>query len=28
MPPMEKVTIAFYGNEYGGWFFHCLILTT
>lgn len=26
IPPMEKVTIEFYGNEYGDWFFHCHIL--
>ncbi len=26
VPPMEKVTIEFYGNEYGDWFFHCHIL--
>ncbi len=24
--PMQKVTIEFYGNEYGDWFFHCHIL--
>ena len=23
VPPMEEVTIEFYGNEYGDWFFHC-----
>jgi hypothetical protein len=23
---MQKVTIEFYGNEYGDWFFHCHIL--
>ena len=26
VPPMEEVTIEFYGNEYGDWFFHCHIL--
>ena len=29
VPPMQKVTIQFYGNngdEYGDWFFHCHIL--
>ncbi|WP_456423665.1 multicopper oxidase domain-containing protein [Lutibacter sp.] len=26
VPPMESVTIEFYGNEYGDWFFHCHIL--
>ncbi|MCF6298112.1 MAG: multicopper oxidase domain-containing protein [Flavobacteriaceae bacterium] len=26
IPPMEQVTIEFYGNEYGDWFFHCHIL--
>ena len=29
VPPMQKVTIEFYGNngdEYGDWFFHCHIL--
>ncbi len=26
VPPMEAVTIEFYGNEYGDWFFHCHIL--
>jgi len=26
VPPMDKVTIEFYGNEYGDWFFHCHIL--
>jgi hypothetical protein len=26
VPPMKKVTIEFYGNEYGDWFFHCHIL--
>jgi FtsP/CotA-like multicopper oxidase with cupredoxin domain len=26
VPPMEKVTIEFYGDEYGDWFFHCHIL--
>ncbi|MBS0010900.1 MAG: multicopper oxidase domain-containing protein [Bacteroidales bacterium] len=26
VPPMEKITIEFYGNEYGDWFFHCHIL--
>ncbi len=24
--PMQSVTIEFYGNEYGDWFFHCHIL--
>jgi len=24
--PMQKVTIEFYGNEYGDWFLHCHIL--
>lgn len=24
--PMQQVTIEFYGNEYGDWFFHCHIL--
>jgi hypothetical protein len=26
VPPMQTVTIEFYGNEYGDWFFHCHIL--
>ncbi len=26
VPPMKQVTIEFYGNEYGDWFFHCHIL--
>lgn len=26
VPPMQKVTIEFYSNEYGDWFFHCHIL--
>ncbi|MBQ0769665.1 MAG: multicopper oxidase domain-containing protein [Bizionia sp.] len=26
VPPMGQVTIEFYGNEYGDWFFHCHIL--
>jgi len=26
IPPMEQITIEFYGNEYGDWFFHCHIL--
>ncbi|PKH66367.1 copper oxidase [Flavobacterium sp. ALD4] len=26
VPPMENVTIEFYGNEYGDWFFHCHVL--
>jgi len=26
VPAMRKVTIEFYGNEYGDWFFHCHIL--
>ena len=26
VPPMQKITIEFYGNEYGDWFFHCHIL--
>lgn len=26
VPPMQKVTIEFYGNEYGDWFLHCHIL--
>tara|TARA_R100000306_G_scaffold38848_1_gene38573 strand:- start:1772 stop:3688 length:1917 start_codon:yes stop_codon:yes gene_type:complete len=26
VPPMGEVTIEFYGNEYGDWFFHCHIL--
>ncbi len=26
IPPMQKITIEFYGNEYGDWFFHCHIL--
>ena len=26
VPPMQKMTIEFYGNEYGDWFFHCHIL--
>jgi CopA family copper-resistance protein len=26
VPPMQEVTIEFYGNEYGDWFFHCHIL--
>lgn len=26
VPPMQKTTIEFYGDEYGDWFFHCHIL--
>ncbi len=26
VPPMQQITIEFYGNEYGDWFFHCHIL--
>tara|TARA_B100000945_G_scaffold320738_1_gene331822 strand:- start:3647 stop:5746 length:2100 start_codon:yes stop_codon:yes gene_type:complete len=26
VPPMQEITIEFYGNEYGDWFFHCHIL--
>lgn len=26
VPPMQQVTIEFYGEEYGDWFFHCHIL--
>lgn len=26
VPPMQQVTIEFFGNEYGDWFFHCHIL--
>lgn len=26
VPPMAEITIEFYGNEYGDWFFHCHIL--
>lgn len=26
VPPMQKVTIEFYGDEVGDWFFHCHIL--
>lgn len=26
VPPMQKVTIEFAANEYGGWFFHCHVL--
>ncbi len=26
IPPMQQITIEFYGNEYGDWFFHCHIL--
>ena len=26
VPPMEELTIEFYGDEYGDWFFHCHIL--
>ena len=26
VPPMREVTIEFYGDEYGDWFFHCHIL--
>ena len=26
VPPMQKITLEFYGNEYGDWFFHCHIL--
>ena len=26
VPPMQKVTIEFYGNEYGDWIFHCHVL--
>ncbi len=26
VPPMKKVTIEFYNEEYGDWFFHCHVL--
>jgi CopA family copper-resistance protein len=26
VPPMQEVTIEFYGNEYGDWFLHCHVL--
>ncbi|PVX50090.1 multicopper oxidase [Balneicella halophila] len=26
VPPMEEVTIEFYNEEYGDWFFHCHVL--
>jgi len=26
VPPMQEITIEFYGSEYGDWFFHCHIL--
>ena len=26
VPPMEEITIEFYGDEYGDWIFHCHIL--
>ncbi|WP_246085347.1 multicopper oxidase domain-containing protein [Paucihalobacter ruber] len=26
VPPMEQVTIEFYNEEYGDWFFHCHVL--
>ncbi|SDM44465.1 hypothetical protein SAMN05421823_113136 [Catalinimonas alkaloidigena] len=26
VPPMQKITIEFLGNEYGDWFFHCHVL--
>lgn len=26
VPPMEEVTIEFYGDAYGDWFFHCHVL--
>ncbi|MCJ7465830.1 MAG: multicopper oxidase domain-containing protein, partial [Maribacter sp.] len=26
VPPMQEVTIEFFGDEYGDWFFHCHIL--
>jgi len=26
VPPMQEVTLEFYGNEYGDWFFHCHVL--
>lgn len=26
VPPMQRVTIEFYGSDYGDWFFHCHIL--
>ncbi|MCF6278756.1 MAG: multicopper oxidase domain-containing protein [Flavobacteriaceae bacterium] len=26
VPPMEEITIEFFGNEYGDWFFHCHVL--
>jgi hypothetical protein len=26
VPPMKKISIEFYGNEYGDWFFHCHVL--
>ncbi len=26
VPPMQKITIEFAANEYGGWFFHCHVL--
>jgi hypothetical protein len=26
VPPMQEITIEFYGDEYGDWFFHCHVL--
>lgn len=26
VPPMQKITIEFYNEEYGDWFFHCHVL--
>lgn len=26
VPPMEQITIEFYGDTYGDWFFHCHVL--
>jgi len=26
VPPMQQITVEFYGDEYGDWFFHCHIL--
>jgi CopA family copper-resistance protein len=26
VPPMQQVTIEFFGSEYGDWFFHCHVL--
>ncbi len=26
VPPMEEITIEFYGDTYGDWFFHCHVL--